>query len=83
MESEAPIWTQRLIDSVINLIIEFGNIVVSVAGLIIIVVIIIGGVQYIIGQPENGKKTILAGIIGALIITLSWAIIASIGGLLR
>jgi len=52
-----------------------GLIVGEVAGSIVVLMIIIGGIQYITGQREAGKKTIVAAIIGTAIIVLAWIIV--------
>ncbi len=69
---------------------DFKNIInwiVGVAGLIAVVVVIIGGVTYMTsngdpGKVKKGKDTILYGIIGLLICALAFAIVNFvIGGL--
>jgi len=63
-----------IIDSLNNLI----NFLLPIAGIIIVGVLIYGGIQYITGGAkggEIGKKTIIAGLIGLIIIVLAWAII--------
>ena len=60
----------------------FDTLILPVAGAIIVLVIIYGGIQYITGGPkgaETGKKTIIAALIGAIIIALSVMIINMIG----
>ncbi len=56
------------------------NSVVLVLGTVAVVVIILGGVQYMIsagdaGKVKKAKDTILYGIIGLIIVILAWAIV--------
>lgn len=56
----------------------FDQFVLPIAGGIIVLVIIYGGIQYITGGvkgAENAKKTIIAAVIGAVIIALSAVIL--------
>ena len=62
--------------SVVNII----NAVIGVLGLVCVVVMIIGGVQYMTSsgdasKVEKGKKTILYGLIGLIVCVLSFAIV--------
>ena len=54
----------------------------TAASAIVIIMIIIGGIQYITGQAEAGKKTIIAALIGTVIIVLSYPIITVVINLL-
>lgn len=45
---------------------------------IVVLMIIIGGVQYIQGNAEAGKKTLWAAIIGIIIIVLANVIVATV-----
>ena len=61
-------------------IVDIINAVIGVLGLACVVVMIIGGVQYMTstgdaGKVEKGKKTILYGAIGLIICVLSFAIV--------
>ena len=54
--------------------------VIAVLGLVCVVVMIIGGIQYMTsagdtGKVEKGKKTIIYGLIGLIICALSYAIV--------
>jgi len=49
-----------------------------VAGAIIVLMIIWGGFQYIQGNPEAGKKTLTAAIIGLVIVVISFLIVNEI-----
>lgn len=56
------------------------NAVIGVLGVVCVVVMIIGGVQYMTStgdasKVEKGKKTILYGLIGLIICALSFAIV--------
>ena len=62
--------------TIVNII----NAVIGVIGLVCVIVMIIGGVQYMTstgdpGKVEKGKKTILYGLIGLIICVLSFAIV--------
>ena len=54
------------------------NFLLPVAGAIIVLMVIWGGFQYIQGNPEAGKKTLTAAIIGLVIIVISALIINQI-----
>ncbi len=54
-----------------------------VGGAIVVLMVIWGGIQYITGQKENGKKTIFAAIIGAIIVILAYVIIEAINQNIR
>lgn len=45
---------------------------------IVVLMIIIGGVQYIQGNAEAGKKTLSAAVIGIVIIVLTSVILATV-----
>ncbi len=51
------------------------GIILTLAGSIIVLMIIIGGYQYMMGEKEGGKKTITAAIVGLIIIILAKAIV--------
>ena len=65
------------------------NIVIGVLGLVCVVVMIIGGVNYMTsngdaGKVKKGKDTILYGVIGLVICALAFAIVNwVIGGILQ
>ena len=77
----------KLRDTVIDIITnKIGDKLLPAAGALCVVVIIWGGIQYITGGPkgeETGKKTILAAIIGLILIILSAIIIQTIVGLFQ
>ena len=50
--------------------------VLGIAGGVVIIMVIYGGIQMITGQKDAGKKTVTAAVIGAVIIVLSYAIYA-------
>ena len=63
-----------------NRIIAIINAVIGVLGLVAVIVIIIGGVQYMTssgdaGKVKKAKDTILYGIIGLIIVILAFAIV--------
>ena len=66
---------QKLIDDISNGLGSAQEIVLSVGGLIIVMAIIYGGIQYITGNPQDGKKAIIAAVIGAIIVTLAASVI--------
>jgi len=49
---------------------------ITVAGTIVIIMIVVGGIQYVTGGAEAGKKTIVAALIGTAIIVFTYAIIS-------
>jgi len=49
--------------------------VLPIGGAIVVLMIIIGGLQYIQGNAEAGKKTLTAAIIGLVIIALALVIL--------
>ena len=54
--------------------------VVGVLGIVAVIVIIIGGIQYMISagdanKVKKAKDTILYGIIGLIVVILAWAIV--------
>ena len=62
-----------------------GTYLLPAAGAICVVVIIYGGIQYITGGDkgaETGKKTIIAAIIGLIIVSLAYAIIREVANLI-
>lgn len=70
---------RQTVDSVADLIRYFlQDFLPPVGGAIVALMVIWGGIQYITGQKENGKKTIFAAIIGAVIILLAYVIIKTI-----
>ena len=77
----------KLRDTVIDIITnKIGDKLLPAAGALCIIVIIWGGIQYITGGTkgeETGKKTILAAIIGLILIILSAIIIQTIVGLFQ
>jgi len=54
------------------------NFLLPVAGAIIVIMIIWGGLQYVQGNAEGGKKTLTAAIIGLIIIALASLIIQEV-----
>jgi riboflavin transporter FmnP len=67
-----------LIRAFLDLITDIQDIVLGVAGSIVALMIIIGGIQYISGQADSGKKTITAAVIGTVIILMASAIVATL-----
>lgn len=51
----------------------------GLGGAIVVLMIIWGGIQYITGDKEKGKKTLIAAVIGAIIVIMAYVIIMSIG----
>ena len=74
-----------LIDQLISYLLDrfttVKDIFVNLFGLVILIMVIVGGVQYLTGNAEGGKKTIIAAIIGAAIVSLAVVIINSVSGL--
>ena len=70
-----------------NQIVAIINAVIGVLGLICVVVIILGGIQYMTSSGDSGKvkkakDTILYGIIGLVICVLAFAIVNFVIGIL-
>ena len=55
----------------------------GVVGIIMVIMLVFGGLQYITGQPDAGKKTITAAIIGGVIAALAFAIINTVISLIQ
>lgn len=66
---------EKLIDDLSGAIDTAQEVVLGVGGLVIVMIIIYGGILYITGNPQDGKKAITAAIIGAIIVTLAATII--------
>lgn len=54
----------------------------KLGGAVVVVMIIYSGILYITGNPERGKKTLLAAIIGAIIIAMAYVIVSSLNTIL-
>lgn len=54
------------------------NFLLPLAGVIIVIMIIWGGLQYVQGNAEGGKKTLIAAIVGLVIIVLASLIIQEV-----
>jgi len=66
--------------SLTDLIKSIANAILAIVGIVAVLFIIIGGVMYITsaGNPDNvakAKNTILYGVIGLIVVLLSWAIV--------
>ncbi len=69
----------KLIISLETYVYNFGqDFLLPLAGIIIVIMIIWGGVQYIQGNAEGGKKTLIAAIIGLVIIAIASLIIREV-----
>lgn len=66
-----------LAEALYQLILEIQNIALISAWSIIVLMLVIGGTQYLMGQADAGKKTITAAIIGSVIIIMSAVILYS------
>ena len=64
-----------LINKVISIVEGLEVYILGIAGLIMVLMLVFGGIQYITGQAEAGKKTITATIVGGIIVGLATAII--------
>jgi len=78
------------VDIITGLTGRIGNVISGIQGVInlvgvpiIVLMIIIGGIQYITGQKEAGKKTIIAAVIGTAIIVLAWIIVNAVSARLE
>ncbi|MBU1083142.1 hypothetical protein KKE14_01765 [Patescibacteria group bacterium] len=68
----------ELIAYLIGAIDRVGALILYLSGAIILLFIIWGGIQYMQGDAESGKKTITSAVIGAAIITLAAMIINTV-----
>lgn len=59
------------------------DLILYMSGAIILIVVIWGAIQYIQGNAEDGKKTITAAVIGAVIISLAAIIINTVNHLIN
>jgi len=79
-------WThiQSLINTITNSITSTGSdslvgqVILPVAGIVVFGMIIWGGFKYIQGDPEAGKKTLTAAVIGLVIVALSAVIVTQV-----
>ncbi|AKM85020.1 MAG: hypothetical protein VE98_C0001G0566 [candidate division Kazan bacterium GW2011_GWA1_50_15] len=72
-----------LIDKVVSIIEAIQATLMGVVGIIMVIMLVFGGLQYITGQPDAGKKTITAAIIGGVIAALAFAIINTVISLIQ
>ena len=68
--------TDTLVDDIKNIL----NVIIGVLGLVCVVVMIIGGVNYMIssgdaGKVKKAKDTILYGLIGLVVCVLAYALV--------
>lgn len=61
----------QLIDGIQSALGDIQSAILAIAGVVIVLMLIIGGYQYIVGQKDAGKKTVTAAIIGLIIIMLA------------
>lgn len=71
----------QLFDGITEAIGDIQGVILTIAGSVIILMLMIGGYQYIMGQKDAAKKTITAAIIGLVIILLSGIIVAMVNQL--
>jgi len=72
----------KLLDTLQSYLLDVGNnFLLPLAGTIIVVMIIWGGLQYVQGNAEGGKKTLLAAIIGLVIIVIASLIIQEVANI--
>lgn len=74
--------------SVTGLLIRIINILLTVAGLVAVLFLIIGGFRYIVAggneeSSEAGKKTIINAVIGIVVIILSFVIVRVVSNAIR
>lgn len=62
---------KALVGKLITGFTAFGNYLLGGAGAVIVIMLIWGGWQYIQGNAEAAKKTLIAAIIGAVIIAVA------------
>lgn len=55
-----------------------GDLLMPLAAGIVIIMIIWSGIKYFIGDAEGGKKSLLAAIIGLIIVLISFTIIRTL-----
>lgn len=68
----------QLFDGITEAIGDIQSAVLAIAGVVIVLMLIIGGYQYIMGQKDAAKKTITAALTGLIIILLSGIIVAMV-----
>lgn len=64
-----------ILDAFSQLIADTQGYLGPIAGGVIVIMLVIGGIQYINGNPEAGKKTVIAAIIGVVIIALATVLV--------
>jgi len=69
-EPEAPAF-DTIFKTIIHALGELNIIIFSVGGAVAVLMIIVGGIYYITGHADAGKKIIMAVIIGVVIIALA------------
>jgi type IV secretory pathway VirB2 component (pilin) len=72
-----------LLNDVVSLIVQVIDWILPFAGGIVVIMVIIGGIQTMIGQKDTGKKTIIAALVGTAIVVLSYAIVNMLEPLVR
>lgn len=66
---------KRLIAELVEGTQKVGVYLLELAGAVIVIMIIWAGLQYIQGNAEAGKKTLVAAVIGAIIVALASTIV--------
>ena len=78
--SPKPVGTETNAENLPNRIIDVVNWIIGILGVVCVIVMIIGGIQYMIstgdpGKVKKAKDTILYGLIGLVIVILAAAIV--------
>jgi len=81
-EAEDKNFIDQIITYLINKINDVSGFFFELFGAIVLLMIVIGGIQYLTGNAESGKKTITAAIIGTVIVILAAVIVNTAGGIL-
>lgn len=72
--SPATIGAYQLWGKVIHIMGILNNLLLEVSGGIAVVMLVVGGIYYIMGQADTGKKILTTTIIGIIIISAYWSI---------
>jgi len=72
---------EALMEKIKSAAVEAIHLLVPYASGVAVLMLIIGGIQYM-NNPEQGKKTLTAAIIGLIIVILAWSIVNIWGNLL-
>lgn len=72
---------QTILDTAWRLIASINGVIIWASGFIAVIMLIIGGLNYISGHADVGKKIIVSTVTGIFIVMAYWAIVQMIRGL--